>query len=105
MSIKNKYKKKTNTKIFNDMEVGHLLIDAEKWWNAKGSDMLKKRQFSEGSRAQQEALDAVNPLHVNYIGGESGILLGLPWEKLRPDEKYRILKVYTLTLKETLDNG
>lgn len=103
MSIKNKHKEKNNTKVFDDMEVGHLMEEAETWWDKRGRHMLKKRQFSNENKSQQVALDATNPVHPNYIGGVSNILLGNQWSELRPEEHYQILKTYTLTLKETLD--
>ena len=92
-----------NYKVFGSMEVGNLMEDAGYWWDTKGSDLLRHRQFSDDTKEQQQAMDATNPLHVNYIGGQSGILLGKDWDALTPDERYRVLKVYTLTLKETVD--
>ena len=103
MSIKNKHSEKNDYKIFGEMEAGHLMEDAERWYDSIGRDMLKKRQFSDDSKEQQNALNAINPLHPNYIGGKSGILLGLAWVMLTPVERRRIMFAYTLTLKETTD--
>jgi len=103
MSIKNKHREKNDYKIFGEMEAGHLMEDAERWYDSIGRDMLKKRQFSDDSKEQQNALNAINPLHPNYIGGKSGILLGLAWVMLTPVERRRIMFTYTLTLKETTD--
>jgi len=103
MSIKNKHREKNDYKIFGEMEAGHLMEDAERWYDSIGRDMLKKRQFSDDSKEQQNALNAINPLHPNYIGGKSGILLGLAWVMLTPVERRRIMFAYTLTLKETTD--
>jgi hypothetical protein len=102
MSIKNKHRKKNRHKIL-DMEVGLLMEDAEEWWDKKARDMLKKRTFSNDNREQQAALDATNPVHPNYVGGKSGILLGLPWTMLKPMERYQVLKAYTLAMKEAID--
>jgi len=103
MSIKNKHREKNDYKIFGEMEAGHLMEDAERWYDSIGRDMLKKRQFSDDSKEQQNALNAINPLHPNYIGGNSGILLGLAWVMLTPVERRRIMFAYTLTLIETTD--
>lgn len=93
---------KNNYKIWN-MEVGHILDDAEKWWENHGKELMRNRTFSDEKRDQQEALNATNPLHYNYLGGVSGILLGLPWELLTKKEKYKIVKTYILTLKQMED--
>lgn len=102
MSIKNKHREKNEHKIW-DMEVGLLMEDAEKWWDEIGSDMMKKRTFSDDNQEQQAALNATNPVHPNYIGGKSGILLGLPFVMLTKEERNKVLKAYTLTMKETID--
>ena len=103
MSIKNKHREKNDYKIFGEMEAGHLMEDAERWYDSIGRDMLKKRQFSDDSKEQQNALNAINPLHPNYIGGKSGILLGLAWVMLTQTERMRVMFAYTLTLKESMD--
>ena len=103
MSIKNKHRKKNAYKVFGEMEIGHLIELAEKWWDSIGKEIMRNRQFSDDMREQQAALDATNPLHLNYIGN-SRILRGEDWEKLSVKERYRVLKSYVLTLKETLDN-
>ena len=103
MSIKNKHREKNEYKVFGEMEAGHLMEDAEKWWDRAGRDLCRKRTFSNDSKEQQNALDATNPIHPNYIGGKSGILLGLAWVMLTPVERRRIMFTYTLTLKETTD--
>ncbi len=79
--------------------MGHLVEDAEIWWNTVGVDRMRNRNFSEDTKVQQEALNATNPLHPNYIGGKSGILLGYKWDMLSPPERYRVVRAYTLTLK------
>lgn len=99
MSIKNKHREKNETKILGDMEAGHLIEDAEKWWDKRGSESLKHRNFSNETAVQQAALNATNPAHPNYIGGKSGILLGYKWSMLTPGERYRVMKAYSLTLK------
>jgi len=103
MSIKNKHREKNEYKIMGEYEAGHLMEDAEKWWDGPGRDMCQKRTFSDDSEVQQEAMNATNPVHPNYIGGKSGILLGTPWVFLSPDERYRVMMAYTITLKQLLD--
>lgn len=102
MSIKNKHKEKNDHEIWG-MRLGLLMIDAEKWWNTRGSDMMRKRSFSDDSIEQQNAMNATNPVHPNYIGGKSGILLGLSFDMLTPAERMNVLKVYTLTMKGMQD--
>lgn len=102
MSIKNKHREKNEHKIWG-MEVGLLMEDAERWWDSTGKEMMKKRTFSDDNKMQQEALNATNPVHPNYLGGKSGILLGLPFEMLTQQERVKVLKAYTLTMKETID--
>lgn len=102
MSIKNKHREKNEHKIWG-MELGLLMEDAEKWWDNVGSDMMKKRTFSDDSREQQAALNATNPVHPNYIGGKSGLLLGLPFAMLTQEERIKVLKAYTITMKETIN--
>jgi len=102
MSIKNRYREKNRHKLWG-MEVGLLLEDAERWWESIGKEKMRNRQFSEDMREQQAALDATNPLHLNYLGN-SRILRGEDWENLSVKERYRVLKAYVLTLKETVDN-
>ena len=103
MSEKNKHRDK-NRKLVMDMEVGLLLEDCERWWDAIGRDKLKNRQFSGTMKEQQAALDATDPIHPNYLGGKSGIMLGYPWFLLSTDERYRVLKAYTLTLARDKDD-
>lgn len=76
-------------------EVGHLMEDAEDWWDATGRHFFLHRNFSDDMKTQQVALNATNPLHTNYIGGASGILLGVQWEQLTPAERQRVLTAYT----------
>src|SRR4030042_6713776 len=102
MSIKNKHKEKNDHEIWG-MRLGLLMEDAEKWWNSRGRDMMKKRTFSDDNVEQQNALNATNPVHPSYVGGKSGILLGLTFDMLTPQERMNVLKAYTLTMKETLD--
>jgi len=102
MSIKNKHREKNEYKILG-MELGHIVEDAERWWDTKGSDMMKKRTFSDDSVEQQNAMNATNPVHPNYIGGKSGILLGLSFDMLTNEERLRVLKAYTLTMKGHID--
>ena len=96
MSIKNKHREKNQKKVMG-MEAGHLMEDAEKWWDNTGSDMMRLRTFSGTREEQQNALNATNPVHPNYIGGQSGILLGNRWSMLTPQERYRVVHAYTLT--------
>lgn len=103
MSHKNKYREKNEHKIWG-MELGLLMEDAEKWWDSTGADMMKKRSFSDDAKEQQAAMNATNPVHPNYIGGKSGILLGLPFSMLTQEERLRVVKVFTITMKETLDD-
>ena len=98
MSIKNKHREKNESKI-SGMELGHLVEDAEKWWDDKGSEKMRNRTFSNDMKMQQEALNATNPVHPSYIGGKSGIMLGLKWSMLSPKERYKVVMDYTLTLK------
>lgn len=102
MSIKNKHMEENRTKVFG-MEVGLLLEDAERWWNGFGREKMRNRQFSSEAKEQQMALDAVNPVHPNYIGGKSGILTGSPWVMLTVQERYRVVKAYTLAMKRRED--
>ena len=97
MSEKNKHREKNETKVLG-MELGHLVEDAEKWWKEVGMDRMRNRNFSESTQVQQDALNATNPVHPNFIGGKSGILLGYSWDMLTPPERYRVIKAYTLTL-------
>lgn len=85
------------------MPVDDLISGAEKWWGAKGKGMMRNRQFSNDMKEQSDALNAINPIHQNYIG-DSNILKGKSWYFLRPDERFRVVKFYTLTLKEMDDN-
>lgn len=81
------------------MPVDDLISGAQKWYDDHGRHILKRRQFSGEMKEQQAALDATNPVHPNYIGN-SNILLGKPWNMLRSDERYRVVKAYTLTIKD-----
>ncbi len=76
--------------------------DSEKWWDSTGKDILRNRQFSGSKKDQQQALDATNPNHANYIGN-SGILKGLDWNLLSPSEQHRVVKAYSLSLKNESD--
>ena len=102
MSEKNKHMEE-NRKLVMGMEVGLLIEDCERWWDAVGRDRLRNRQFSGSKKEQQEALDATNPTHPNYLGGKSGIMLGYPWFLLSVEERYRVLKAYTLNMKRVED--
>lgn len=99
MSIKNRHREENETLVLDNMEMGHLVEDCERWWDTVAVDILRKRNFSAGNRLQQESLNATNPVHPNYLGGKSGIMLGYKWNTLRPDERYRVVKAYALTLK------
>lgn len=98
MSIKNKHREENETDVLG-MKMGHLVEDSEEWWDRVGADRFKGRNFSNDERMQQEALNATNPVHPNYIGGKSGILLGYKWSMLTPPERYRVIHAYALTLK------
>ena len=104
MSIKNKHREENEYKIWG-MELGHLVEDAERWWDKRGRELLRNRTFSDDCKEQQAALDATNPVHPNYIGGKSGILLGLPWIMLSVDERNRVIKAFTLTMKGIIDGN
>ena len=104
MSIKNKHREENEYKIWG-MELGHIVEDAERWWEGPGREMMKARTFSSDHTEQQAALDATNPVHPNYIGGKSGILLGLPWIMLSVDERNRVIKAFTLTMKGVMDGN
>ena len=80
--------------------VDDLISGAMVWYDLKGRHILKNRQFSGDMKQQQDCLDATNPVHPNYIGGHSNIMLGQSWDMLTPKEKYRVVKAYTLTIKE-----
>jgi len=97
MSIKNKHREKNEHKIL-DMELGHLVEDSEKWWDSTGSELLRNRTFSGSMKQQQASLNATNPVHPNYIGGKSGIMMGVKWSMLTPQERYKVVHAYTLTL-------
>lgn len=97
MSIKNKHREKNESRVMG-MNLGHLMEDAEKWWNSVGSDMMRNRSFSGSMKAQAEAFNATNPVHPNFIGGKSGILLGLNFHELTPAERYRVVHAYTLAV-------
>jgi len=86
------------------MPVDDLISGAKIWYDLKGRVILKNRQFSGLMKEQQAALDATDPNHPNYIGA-SNIMLGRPWIALTPDERYRVVRAYTLTMKEVKDNG
>jgi hypothetical protein len=73
---------------------------AEQWWNLRGRDMLRHRQFSEDTRTQQANMDVINPLHPNFIGGFSGILQGNRWADLNIDERMRVVSVFASTSKK-----
>lgn len=102
MSEKNKHRELNELEVWG-MKVGHLVEDAEQWWDSVGREFMRARQFSSEYKEQQAALDATNPVHPNYIGGKSGILLGAPWIMLTVPERYRVIKAYTLTMKERED--
>jgi len=97
MSIKNKHREENETLVMG-MEVGHLIEDAEAWWDQVGSEKLRHRQFSGDTRDQQAALDASNPLHPNYLG-KSGIIQGFKWFMLTVPERHKVTKAYALTIK------
>lgn len=97
MSIKNKHREKNEYKV-NGMELGHLMEDAEKWWDGVGSDIMRNRTFGGSMKQQAEALNATNPNHPNFLGGKSGILLGLRWSDLSPRERVGVCKAFTLTM-------
>lgn len=80
--------------------------EAKQWWNTKGRDLLRHRQYSAQPEARynQENLDALNPLHPNFIGGFSGILQGLHWNDLSPDERNRIVAVYMNQMLSLISN-
>ena len=98
MSIKNKHREENESIVLGNIEMGHLVEDAEIWWDKIGSEQLRKRNFSTDDKTQQDALNATNPVHLNYIGGRSGVLLGYPWDMLSSPERYRVIRAYTLTL-------
>jgi len=81
-----------------------LFKDAKKWWDKVGRDKMRFRTFSDETKLQQECLNAINPVHPNYIGGKSGILLGNTWDMLSPDEQQRIAKIYLKTNIELSDD-
>jgi len=81
------------------MPIDDLISGAQSWYDNHGRHILKKRQFSGDMKEQQAALDATNPLHPNYMG-KSNIMLGAPWFMLDPQERYRVVKAYTLTIKD-----
>lgn len=102
MSIKNKHREK-NEQLVMGMEVGHLIEDAESWWDQVGSDKFRHRSFSGDTETQQEAMNASNPAHPNYLG-KSGIIQGFKWFMLTPAERHKVVKAYALTIKgHTLD--
>ena len=96
--------KKNDYRIW-DFEAGHLLEDAEKWWESIGKEMMKARSFSDSYAEQQDALNATNPIHPNYLGGKSGILLGVSWDLLTKAERYQVLKIYTITMKKIIHDS
>ena len=79
------------------IEVGHIIGDAETWWDTIGADRMRYRSFSNSTIKQQNALNNTDPGHPNYLGN-SGILKGYRWRLLSPDEKYRVIKAYVLTV-------
>lgn len=83
--------------------VDELISGATVWYDLKGRHILRNRQFSGSMKQQQECLNAVDPSHHNYIGGKSNIMLGNPWVMLTPQERYRVVKAYTLVIKEMQD--
>lgn len=100
----NKSEKGRNAGMKDQMVLGipvdDVIAGAMHWWEKIGSKLMQRRSFSDDFKTQQDALNATNPVHPQYIGGQSGILLGMPFDNLTPDEKYQIVKVYCLKLKE-----
>ena len=84
------------------MPVDDLIAGASSWYDTTGRHLLQRRQYSGDMKEQQAALDATNPVHPNYIGN-SNILKGMPWSLLTQQERYRIVKNYTLAMKEEMD--
>ena len=102
-SEKGKHQSDDNQTILG-MPVDDMISGAQLWWENKGKDMMRNRQFSKDMKAQGEALNAVNPIHPNYIG-ESNILKGASWFILRPDEKFRVVKFYTVEMRRVKDDN
>jgi len=102
MSKKTKYREKNEVDILG-MNLGHIVEDAEKWWDGKGKDIFRNREFSGDMKEQQDALNASNPVHPNYIGGKSGIMTGMPWSMLAPDERYRVAVTFAAMMKRMTD--
>lgn len=101
LSEKGRYLSDDNQTILG-MPVDDMISQAKAWWEGVGKDMMRNRQFSDDMKEQSEALDATNPVHMNYIG-DSNILRGAPWFMLRKEEKFRVVKFYTVTMKRMKD--
>jgi hypothetical protein len=103
----NKSEKGRNAGIKDQMVLGipvdDVIAGAMEWWKLRGAPMMKKRSFSDDFKTQQDAINATNPVHPQYIGGRSGILLGYSWDLLSKDERYQVVKIYCLTLKREVD--
>ena len=102
MSIKNKHREMNEADILG-MKLGHIMEDAEAWWDKRGREIFRNREFSGATKEQQAALNASNPVHPNYIGGVSGIMLGQPWVFLTKDERNRVAMTYAVALKRMSD--
>ena len=66
-------------------------------WDKKDHIREYWRERADGSRykEQQKNMNTKNPYKDNYIGGESGILLGKKWTDLNPRERNLVKKAFT----------
>jgi len=103
MSIKYKDKKKNEAETLG-MKVGHIIEDAESWWNTRGREMILHRNESNDMAFQQGNLNTKDPDHPNFVGGISGILLGYPWDGLTLTEQQDVAAVYAAEKRRLIDD-
>ena len=70
----------------------------KKWWDRKDAerDMMRARSESNDFKKQQKNMDFINSHSDNYIGGESGIMLGKKYNELNPREKNLVNQAYNV---------
>ena len=101
MSIKDKHHAEMRMKILG-IELGDAIGEAHLWWEAKGKEIFRHRNYSNEMKFQQNNLNVTDPNHPQYLG-RSGIMLGLDWSDLTPTERSKVVMVRLLERKEADD--
>ena len=72
----------------------------KKWWDRKDGgarDFFRARADSSDFKEQQKNMNFKNSHRDNYIGGESGILLGKKYSDLNPKERNEVKNAYKVS--------